>query len=103
MDGRGPRGADRLGDVRDLIDLVVRAVLVQIGGARRLLHVLRPVAGHVQAPVFLADRRAGDGRLAFVQVAAVERRQAIDAIIGVEFVLAAGDRVLAIVRFDARS
>ena len=37
----------------DLVDLVVRAVLVEIGGAGRFLEVVLPVAGHVEAPVLL--------------------------------------------------
>ena len=96
MHRRGPGGAGRLGDVRDLVDLVVRAVLVEIRGAGRLLEVVLPVAGHVEAPILFTHGRAGDGRLAGVEVAAVERLQTIDRIVRVEFVLGTGDRVLAV-------
>ncbi len=96
MDRVGPVGAGRGRDGGDLIDRIVRAALIQVRAAGGLLHKARPVPGHVQRPVLFPGRRAGDAVLVGVQFAALERDQAVDSVIAVQFVPAAGERVFAV-------
>lgn len=83
---RDPRGARRLADVGDLVDLVHRTILVEVGGAGRFLHVAGPVAQRIERPVFFAHGRAADAGLGTVQRATIRRLETMQAVVGVEFV-----------------
>ena len=66
---------------------VMCPILVQIRRAGGLLQEVPPVARHVQTPVLLLDRRAADGRLPDIQVAAIERDETLDVVVGIILIL----------------
>lgn len=90
---RDPGWTCRLGDVGDLINLVHRTGLVEIGGIRRFLNEVGPVAEGIERPIFLVGRSSGDSGLVGVEIAAVEGLEAVQTVVSVVFV-----EILAVVR-----
>jgi len=79
----------------DLVDLVVGAGLLEAPGravAGGVLLEAAPVADGVEGPV-LPEAGGGEGGLILVEVAAAGVGQAVQVVVGVEFVLGGGGRV----------